>query len=72
MLHLFTKKSIEISVQQLPVIISGAQPEIFQGRRGFMELGHFDKLFFKNTKERPCRRTVKGEINGHFKMIILK
>ena len=29
---------------------SGAQPEIFQGRGGFVELGHFDKLFVKNIK----------------------
>ena len=31
---------------------AGAQPEIFQGRGGFVELGHFDKLFVKNTKKR--------------------
>ena len=24
-----------------------AQPEIFQGRRGFLKLGHFDKYFIK-------------------------
>ena len=27
---------------------SGAQPEIFQGKRSFVELGHFDKHFVKN------------------------
>ena len=26
-------------------LISGAQPEIFQGRGEFMESGHFDKIF---------------------------
>ena len=31
---------------------SGTQPDIFQGRGGFVELGHFDKLFVKNTKKR--------------------
>ena len=30
---------------------SGTQPDIFQGRGGFVELGHFDKLFFKNTRK---------------------
>ena len=29
---------------------SGAQPEIFQGRGAFEELGHFDKLFVRNTR----------------------
>ena len=33
---------------------AGTQPEIFQGRRGFVELGHPDKHFIKNTgKEGP-------------------
>ena len=31
-------------------MIRGAHPEIFQGSGGFMELGHFDKHFSKNTK----------------------
>ena len=26
----------------------GAQPDIVQSRGGFVELGHFDKLFVKN------------------------
>ena len=35
---------------------SGAQPEIFQGREGFVESGHFDKYFIKKHKEkRPCK-----------------
>ena len=29
---------------------SSTQPDIFQGRGGFVELGHFDKIFVKNTK----------------------
>ena len=28
------------------------QPEIFQGRGGFVELGHFDKHFVKNTRKK--------------------
>ena len=33
-------------------IIPGAQPEIFQGRGGFMELGNSDKHFVKNTRKK--------------------
>ena len=29
-----------------------AQPEIFQGRGVFAELGHFDKDFVNNTREK--------------------
>ena len=28
-----------------------AQPEIFQGRRSFVELGHFDKYFVKSKRK---------------------
>ena len=31
---------------------SGAQPEIFQGRGGFMKLGHFDKHFIKKSRKK--------------------
>ena len=31
---------------------AGAQPEIFQGRGGFVELAHFDKHFVKNTRKK--------------------
>ena len=30
----------------------GTQPEIFQSRGSFMELGHFDKHFVKNTRKK--------------------
>lgn len=33
---------------------TGAQPEILQGRGGFMELDHFDKHFVKNKRKRGC------------------
>ena len=33
----------------LQTIQAGAQRDIFQGRGGFVELGHFDKSFIKNT-----------------------
>ena len=40
---------------------AGSQGEIFQGRGGFLELGHFDKLFvFKNTREKsPLRKILE-------------
>ena len=31
---------------------AGAQSEIFQGRGGFGELGHFDKHFVKNLRKK--------------------
>ena len=32
-------------------IYTGAQPEIFHGRGGSVELWHFDKPFVKNTRK---------------------
>ena len=34
------------------ILDTGAQPEIFQGRGGFAELGYFDKHFVKNTRKK--------------------
>ena len=31
---------------------TGAQPEIFQGRGGFVNLGHFDKYFIKKSRKK--------------------
>ena len=31
---------------------TGAQSEIFQGRGGFVKLGHFDKHFMKKSKKK--------------------
>ena len=31
---------------------AGVQPEISQGRGGFVELGHFDKHFVKNARKK--------------------
>ena len=31
---------------------AGAQPKLFPGREGFVELGDFDKLFVKNTRKK--------------------
>ena len=47
---------------------TGAQPELFQGRGGFVELGHFDKLFVKNTK----KKALPGKILELFLLDTLK
>ena len=31
---------------------TGGQPEIFQGRGGFVELGHFGKSFVKKARKK--------------------
>ena len=36
--------------------VSGAQLEMFQGSRAFVEFGHFHKSFVKNTKKGPARK----------------
>ena len=39
---------------------AGVQPEIFQGRGGFMELGHFNKLFIQySRKKAPHGKILK-------------
>ena len=32
-------------------IYAGMQPEIFQGRGGFVKLGHVDKYFIKKSRK---------------------
>ena len=47
----------------------GAQPEIFQGRGGFVDLGCFDKLFVKNTRKKgPAGKifSLNYIFNGRF------
>ena len=39
-------------------IHAGAQPEILQGRGGFVESRHFDKYFVKKTQE---KKTPQGK-----------
>ena len=34
------------------ISLAGAQPEIFQDRGDFVELGHFNKHFVKNTRKK--------------------
>ena len=36
-------------------LFPGAQPEIVQGREGFMKLRHFDKHFVENSRKRSRR-----------------
>ena len=37
--------------------VTGAQTDIFKGRGGFVEFGHFDKYFVKNSRKKS--RTAK-------------
>ena len=46
-----------------------AQPKIFQGRNDFVELGHFDENFFKNTRK---KKVPQGDIFEVFLLVILK
>ena len=47
---------------------SGAQPEIFQGRGGFVKLGHFNKHFIKKSR----KKAPQGNILEFFLLDILK
>ena len=47
---------------------SGAQPEMFQGWGGCVELGHFDKLFVKNSR----KKVPQGKILELFLLDTLK
>ena len=49
-------------------IITGAQPELFQGRRGVVKLGHFDKHFVKNSR----KNGPAGKISEFFLLDTLK
>ena len=46
----------------------GVQPEIFQGREGFVKLGHFDKHFVKNSR----KKSPAGKISKFFLLATLK
>ena len=47
---------------------TGMQPEIFQGREGFVKLGHFDKHFVKNSRQKG----PAGKISEFFLLDTLK
>ena len=48
--------------------ITGAQPEIFQGRGGFVKLAHFDKHFVKNS----IKKGPEGKVSEFFLLATLK
>ena len=48
-------------------VLTGAQPNIFQGRAAFLELGHFDKHFIKKS-----RKKAPGKISEFFLLDTLK
>ena len=47
---------------------TGAQPEIFPGRGGFVKLGHFDKHFIKKSR----KKAPQGKILELFFLDTLK
>ena len=52
-----TVKHLRWSVLQKELSLSaGAQAEIFQSRKSFVEVGHFDKYFVKNTRKKSLAR----------------
>ena len=50
---------------------AGARPEIFQGRGGFVELGHLDKHFVRNTRKKgPARENLWNFFSYYQKYIL--
>ena len=45
---------------------AGAQPDVFQGRGGFVKLGHFDKHFDKHFLQNQEKKPRAGERFGVF------
>ena len=62
MLQMFRNPQLKVSWQAVKMCETGAQPENFQGRGGFLEFGHFDIRFMvRHTKELP-QDTLKTAI----------
>ena len=65
-MYLFFEKVIKGGVSYISKIYSKAntvaQPEIFQGRGGFVEFVHFNKHFVKNTR----KKTPQGKMLEFF------
>ena len=45
---------------------TGAQPEIFPDRGGFVKLGHFNKHFVKNSRKKRLRRENFGVFSPRY------
>ena len=52
------RKKIIFSTDRLYFLCSGVQPEIFQGRGGFVKLGHFNKHFIKKSRKKAPQRKI--------------
>ena len=48
------------------VSFSGAQKEIFHGRGGFMESGHFDKYFIKKHIKKDSAKKNLGVFSSRY------
>ena len=44
----------------------GAQPENFQGKAGFVELGSFNKLFVRNTRKKGPAWKIIGAFSVRY------
>ena len=65
---LTTKYTYYTNIQYEQYIYIGAQPEIFQGKRGLVILGHFDKYFIKKSR----KKALQGKIFEFFLLDALK
>ena len=57
--NIFSILSEQLRLEQFLVVCyyqTGAQPEIFQGRGGLVEFGHFNKYFVKNARKKKSRK----------------
>ena len=61
-------ETIKIIILQSGNALTGAQPEIFQGREGFVKFGYFNKHFLKYSR----KKGPAGKISEFFLLDTLK
>ena len=66
--HAARKMKIEFVYFLTDTFLTGAQPEIFQDRGGFVKLGHFGKHFIKKSR----KKAPQGKILEFFLLDTLK
>ena len=54
------KKTMLCCNTRLLPVAPDAQPEIFQGRGGFVKLGRFDKYFIKKSRKKAPQRKISS------------
>ena len=63
-----TCMEVLFSMATINRLYSGAQPETFQGRRGFVKLEHLDKHFINNSR----KKVPAGKVSEYFVLDTLK